>query len=137
MESTNTETDAIMSDKNNQGEKPQLETMKIADMVRNRLKWCSLPHRVPRGFVAQHENASIVNNASGMFLCIPLVEENNYKMCDKKLCQYCGAKEVSVRYLVNQSFQARPNTSFGFYSYYLQCNPHRMCPAEVDYWLGR
>ena len=110
METNDAAADATMSNEEKQGEKPQLETTKIADMVRNRLKWCSLPHRVPRGFVAQHENASIVNNASGMFLCIPLVEESDYRMNEKKLCQYCGAKE---------------------------CNPHRMCPAEVDYWLGR
>ena len=137
METNDAAADATMPNEDNQGEKPQLETMKVADMVRNRLKWCSLPHRVPRGFVAQHENASIVNNASGMFLCIPLVEERDYMMNEKKLCQYCGTKEVSVRYLVNNSFQSRPSPSFDINSCYLQCNPHKMCPPEIDYWLGR
>ena len=116
MESTNTEADAITSNENNQGGKPQLETVKLADMVRSRLKWRSLPHRIPRGFVAQHENASIENNASGTFLCIPLVEESDFRENEKKLCQYCGAKEVSVRNLVNQSNQARPNPSVGINS---------------------
>ena len=97
METNNAAVDATMSNADEQGGKPQLETVKLADMVRSRLKWCSLPHRIPRGFVAQHENASIVNNASGTFLCIPLVEESDFQENEKKLCQYCGAKEVSVR----------------------------------------
>ena len=112
METNNAAIDATMPNANEQGEKPQLETVKIADMVRSRLKWCTLPHRVPRGFVAQHENASIVNNASEMFLCIPLVDESESRENEKKLCQYCSTKEVSVRTLVNQSEQARPNLSF-------------------------
>ena len=96
MENNNAAINATMANANEQGEKPQLETMKIADMVRSRLRWRTLPHRVPRGFMAQHENASIVNNASGMFLCIPLVDESKSRENKKKLCQYCGSKEVSV-----------------------------------------
>ena len=64
-----------MNNADNQNESSNMEMKKVADVVKNRLKWCTHPLKIPHSYVALHENASILTNASGSFLCIPQVED--------------------------------------------------------------